>query len=126
MAGQGAARGDREGAGGRMRHRARLLTARLRYGKAPTDLAGIARNSTILKGSRLHMVKPEWGTKRSCPKCATRLRSREGQSRHLHRMRHRVGTRTDSQVEAADAVRAAEERRRAQEGRQGSFGRRRQ
>src|SRR3546814_8570660 len=73
MAGQGAARGDREGAGGRMRHRARLLTARLRYGKAPTDLAGIARNSTILKGSRLHMVKPEWGTKRSCPKCATRF-----------------------------------------------------
>jgi uncharacterized protein (TIGR02300 family) len=26
-----------------------------------------------LKGKRQHMVKPEWGTKRACPKCGTRF-----------------------------------------------------
>src|SRR5215475_8913820 len=25
------------------------------------------------KGKRQHMVKPEWGTKRGCPKCGTRF-----------------------------------------------------
>ena len=46
---------------------------RLRYGNAPTTFPGITRKSIILKGKRRHMVKPEWGTKRSCPKCAERF-----------------------------------------------------
>ena len=34
------------------------------------------------------MVKPEWGTKRTCPKCSTRFYDLgNGQSGALHRLR---------------------------------------
>jgi uncharacterized protein (TIGR02300 family) len=53
----------------------RALTAPYGYGKARAArsrrLVGPARNS--LNGARDLMVKPEWGTKRTCPKCSTRF-----------------------------------------------------
>jgi uncharacterized protein (TIGR02300 family) len=50
------------------------LTARSRYGKARATLRFNNRKLSIfLKGTRHQMVKPEWGTKRTCPKCATRF-----------------------------------------------------
>ena len=50
-----------------------LLTVRLRYGKARPTLRANSQNSHFFERSNRHMVKPEWGTKRSCPKCATRF-----------------------------------------------------
>jgi uncharacterized protein (TIGR02300 family) len=55
----------------------RLLTAPIRYGKA----RGTSRQAYPVrdpyhfcqKDKRQPMVKPEWGTKRTCPKCATRF-----------------------------------------------------
>jgi uncharacterized protein (TIGR02300 family) len=45
----------------------------LRHGKARPTFRVYSRNLDILKGKRQHMVKPEWGTKRACPKCGTRF-----------------------------------------------------
>jgi uncharacterized protein (TIGR02300 family) len=57
-------------------HRARLLTAAFRYGKA----RGVSRSDQSGRGAafqffleNLTVVKPEWGTKRTCPKCGTRF-----------------------------------------------------
>jgi len=57
-------------------HRARLLTAASRYGKA----RGVSYSDHPV-GPRpftcfleiITVVKPEWGTKRTCPKCGTRF-----------------------------------------------------
>jgi uncharacterized protein (TIGR02300 family) len=49
------------------------LTATPRYGKARADPAGAAVPPAIFQLENLTMVKPEWGTKRTCPKCATRF-----------------------------------------------------
>jgi uncharacterized protein (TIGR02300 family) len=56
-------------------HRRRLLTAAEGYGKAP----GVSRSGSPERaflnevGAFKPMVKPEWGTKRTCPKCGTRF-----------------------------------------------------
>src|SRR5213592_42114 len=34
---------------------------------------GAARDTTFYTGVQTLMVKPEWGTKRTCPKCSTRF-----------------------------------------------------
>jgi len=62
---------------------ARLLTARARYGKARAALDWSASRHHQVELSRVasvrrtfrgfFMVKPEWGTKRNCPKCGTRF-----------------------------------------------------
>jgi hypothetical protein len=54
---------------------ARALTGGQAYGKAPAIHAGAGRPRPV---SRAHwrtdpMVKAEWGTKRTCPKCAARF-----------------------------------------------------
>ena len=49
-----------------------LLTAASRYGKAQRDCRAYPVLINIRKVLR-PMVKPEWGTKRSCPKCGTRF-----------------------------------------------------
>ena len=57
-------------------HRRGALTVGLRDGKArPTSLQGRADawSSTILERFGNGMIKAEWGTKRTCPKCATRF-----------------------------------------------------
>jgi uncharacterized protein (TIGR02300 family) len=53
----------------------RALTAPYAYGKAPAARAGTpsGRRANSLNGARDLMVKPEWGTKRTCPKCSTRF-----------------------------------------------------
>ncbi len=55
-----------------MRHERGLLTAALRYGKARTNSRGKPSEIPIRKVMN-GMIKPEWGTKRTCPKCATRF-----------------------------------------------------
>src|SRR3954454_9270118 len=49
------------------------LTGAYPYGKARRRTPGLRRRSTISTGVETHMVKPEWGTKRTCPKCSTRF-----------------------------------------------------
>src|SRR3546814_3617723 len=76
-------RGGREAArlDGEVCHRAALLTAARQSGKAHADLTvrpAWRRPSSKIsilfpKGYEAYMVKAEWGTKRSCPKCATRF-----------------------------------------------------
>ena len=54
----------------------RLLTARPGYGKAPrntVEAIGPAAFHTFFSEALSPMVKAEWGTKRTCPKCATRF-----------------------------------------------------
>jgi uncharacterized protein (TIGR02300 family) len=55
----------------------RLLTARFRYGKAPVASRATSSNRVIFcfetKRTWPDMVKAEWGTKRTCPKCGTRF-----------------------------------------------------
>ena len=46
---------------------------RLRYGKARPTLLGDTRKFQIFRKARHGMIKAEWGTKRTCPKCATRF-----------------------------------------------------
>jgi uncharacterized protein (TIGR02300 family) len=48
------------------------LPAALRYGKARPTSAGNTVDPPIRKAEN-GMIKPEWGTKRTCPKCATRF-----------------------------------------------------
>jgi uncharacterized protein (TIGR02300 family) len=52
-----------------------LLTGGLHYGKArPTSLPPKRAEILIpIRKATRGMVKPEWGTKRSCPKCGTRF-----------------------------------------------------
>jgi uncharacterized protein (TIGR02300 family) len=47
----------------------------LRYGKAPTKSQAGATFACDTQFRKAHrgMIKPEWGTKRTCPKCATRF-----------------------------------------------------
>jgi uncharacterized protein (TIGR02300 family) len=53
---------------------ARALTGRLAYGKARPILPEVSPSGFTEKPWRIDpMVKPEWGTKRTCPKCATRF-----------------------------------------------------
>ena len=48
------------------------------------------------------MVKPEWGTKRTCPEMRDPLlRPRQGRSRHLHRVRQCLDARACAEVQAA-------------------------
>jgi uncharacterized protein (TIGR02300 family) len=56
-------------------HCARLLTAGFRYGKARDVSWSQHRLPTLfnLLGGVSLMIKPEWGHKRSCPKCGTRF-----------------------------------------------------
>jgi uncharacterized protein (TIGR02300 family) len=51
------------------------LTAPNAYGKAPAARCRppLGGRENILQWSTGHMVKPEWGTKRICPKCSTRF-----------------------------------------------------
>jgi uncharacterized protein (TIGR02300 family) len=45
----------------------------LAYGKARRRTPGKPRHKRHLTGVNILMVKPEWGTKRTCPKCSTRF-----------------------------------------------------
>jgi uncharacterized protein (TIGR02300 family) len=45
----------------------------LAYGKARRLTPGKPRDKRHLTGVKTLMVKPEWGTKRTCPKCSTRF-----------------------------------------------------
>jgi uncharacterized protein (TIGR02300 family) len=45
----------------------------LRYGKAPTTLGPKNPNPDSFERQGHGMIKPEWGTKRGCPKCGTRF-----------------------------------------------------
>ena len=56
-----------------MGHGAGALTVRLRYGKARPTFGGTPPNMQTIRKVTGGMVKPEWGTKRSCPKCGTRF-----------------------------------------------------
>ncbi|HZV83619.1 MAG TPA: FYDLN acid domain-containing protein, partial [Brevundimonas sp.] len=38
-----------------------------------SDAAGLSQLALIYVGESQPMVKPEWGAKRTCPKCATRF-----------------------------------------------------
>jgi uncharacterized protein (TIGR02300 family) len=49
------------------------LTAAIRYGKGAQLRGPPPAISLILLELKKPMVKPEWGTKRTCPKCATRF-----------------------------------------------------
>jgi uncharacterized protein (TIGR02300 family) len=49
-----------------------LLTGGYGYGKARAFRSAVPGASIFLKG-RTPVVKPEWGTKRTCPKCGTRF-----------------------------------------------------
>jgi uncharacterized protein (TIGR02300 family) len=65
-----------QGSGARNKNGELLLTVLVRYGKAPTlrGRPACPRPWVFLSGRmRRHMVKPEWGSKRTCPKCATRF-----------------------------------------------------
>jgi uncharacterized protein (TIGR02300 family) len=55
--------------------KARALTVPKAYGKAPPNAAGGISEPApnTLDWSLDPMVKPEWGTKRTCPKCSTRF-----------------------------------------------------
>src|SRR5436190_7967367 len=53
--------------------KARALTGPYRYGKARPRRPGAARGHEHSTGVQNLMVKPEWGTKRTCPKCSTRF-----------------------------------------------------
>jgi uncharacterized protein (TIGR02300 family) len=49
------------------------LTAAIRYGKGAPSRKTAFRFFQNLLEHLAAMVKPEWGTKRTCPKCATRF-----------------------------------------------------
>jgi uncharacterized protein (TIGR02300 family) len=49
------------------------LTGAYGYGKARRRTRGDTRRHTYSTGVMTLMVKPEWGTKRTCPKCSTRF-----------------------------------------------------
>src|SRR5437764_2797372 len=51
----------------------RALTGPYRYGKARPRTPGNARGQRFHTGVETLMVKPEWGAKRTCPKCSTRF-----------------------------------------------------
>ena len=53
--------------------KAGALTGPYRYGKARRLTLGKARDEDHFTGVETLMVKPEWGTKRTCPKCSTRF-----------------------------------------------------
>jgi uncharacterized protein (TIGR02300 family) len=53
--------------------KARALTGPNRYGKARPRTLPQAGTPTEFKLETYEMVKPEWGTKRTCPKCSTRF-----------------------------------------------------
>src|SRR5574338_350536 len=54
--------------------KAGALTGQYRYGKArPRTPPGSRSGPPNSYWRRLEMVKPEWGTKRTCPKCSTRF-----------------------------------------------------
>ena len=60
------------------------------------------------------MVKPEWGTKRTCPKCATRFYDLgKDDPVTCIELRRRLGARADPEVQAAAAVRGAPKAERA-------------
>src|SRR6185503_7085057 len=49
------------------------LTGAYPYGKARRRTLRPRRRQPFSTGVNLTMVKPEWGTKRTCPKCSTRF-----------------------------------------------------
>jgi uncharacterized protein (TIGR02300 family) len=49
------------------------LTGAYAYGKARRRTPGHPRDTLIQLELRPEMVKPEWGAKRTCPKCSTRF-----------------------------------------------------
>src|SRR5947209_2675694 len=49
------------------------LTGAYAYGKARRRTPGTAPREHWITGDKTLMVKPEWGTKRTCPKCSTRF-----------------------------------------------------
>ena len=49
------------------------LTGAYAYGKARRRTRGQAARDMLLLEIETLMVKPEWGTKRTCPKCSTRF-----------------------------------------------------
>ena len=54
------------------------------------------------------MVKPEWGTKRTCPKCSTRFYDLGVEDPvHCIELRHRLRARAGAEVEAAAGVRGS-------------------
>jgi uncharacterized protein (TIGR02300 family) len=56
-----------------MAHDARAFDSGVSLWQGAARLAGTACPSIIVEKVLKHMVKPEWGTKRSCPKCGTRF-----------------------------------------------------
>src|SRR4051794_41682474 len=55
------------------RPRRAALTGAYAYGKARRQTRSTVRDKQHSTGDKTHMVKPEWGTKRTCPKCSTRF-----------------------------------------------------
>jgi uncharacterized protein (TIGR02300 family) len=51
----------------------RALTGRIAYGKARARTPPTSFGPRIFDWRQTLMVKPEWGTKRTCPKCSTRF-----------------------------------------------------
>jgi len=49
------------------------LTGAYAYGKARRRTLGTALREHEFTGDETLMVKPEWGAKRTCPKCSTRF-----------------------------------------------------
>jgi len=49
------------------------LTGAYAYGKARRRTPGTVPRKLGITGEQTLMVKPEWGTKRTCPKCSTRF-----------------------------------------------------
>jgi uncharacterized protein (TIGR02300 family) len=52
---------------------ASALTGAYAYGKARARTPRQRGDTDILTGDETLMVKPEWGAKRTCPKCSTRF-----------------------------------------------------
>lgn len=49
------------------------MTGAYAYGKARRLRWVTTRGQRFFTGDQIHMVKPEWGAKRTCPKCSTRF-----------------------------------------------------
>src|SRR5437763_13946177 len=55
------------------RPRRAALTGACAYGKARRRTRSKGRDKRLSTGGEPKMVKPEWGAKRTCPKCSTRV-----------------------------------------------------
>ena len=72
--------------------------------RAPDRWATLATDN--IYWSETLMVKPEWGAKRTCPKCSTRFYDLgKDDPGALHRMRHGFRARAGAEVQAAADLR---------------------